>query len=190
MATKKKPTKKKAAKRVTLRPEPIEQIVWFNYKKLKPNDYNPNWVMPAEMDLLEHSLLTLGWIQPIVVGKDLTIIDGFHRWLLAHKSKAMLETYGGKLPCVVLDLPRWKALCMTVRINRAKGMHGAQEMAKIVKELVDICGMDKQTMVTEMGMTMTEIDALYSESVFKARNTKAHKYSKAWIPEEVKSVKA
>lgn len=172
MATRKKKT------------EPVENIVWIHWRKLTPNDYNPNWVMPAEMNLLEHSILTLGWIQPIIVSTENIIIDGFHRWLISHKSKAVLETYGGKVPACVLDIPRWKALCMTVRINRAKGMHGAQEMAKIVRELVDDFSMDKETLCLEMGMTGVEVDALYSESVFKARKIKAHKYSKAWVPEE------
>ena len=167
-------------------PEPIENIVWKHHREIGPNDWNPNWVMPAEMDLLERSILKSGWIQPIIITPEGLIIDGFHRWLLSHKSQAMLETYGGKIPCVVMDIERWQALCLTVRINRAKGMHGAQEMALIVRELVDDLGVSREDLMDEMGMTGVEIDALYCDSVFKARNIKAHKYSKAWIPEETR----
>lgn len=166
--------------------DPIDNITWIHWRTVAPNDYNPNWVMPAEMDLLEQSILKMGWIQPIIVSPEGVIIDGFHRWQLTHKSKPMLETYGGKLPAVIMDIPRWQALCVTVRINRAKGMHGAQEMALIVKELVDDLAVPREDLMEELGMTAVEIDALYCDSVFKARNIKAHKYSKAWVPEETR----
>ncbi len=164
--------------------EPIENIKWVHWRKLAPNDWNPNFVMAPELTLLEHSILAIGWIQPILVSPEMEIIDGFHRWLISSKSQAFLERWGGKVPVVIVDVPRWKALCMTVRINRAKGSHGAREMSDIVRELVDEHSVDRSTLTREMGMTNEEIDLLYSEGVFKARKVKAHKYSKAWVPIE------
>jgi len=34
--------------------------------------------MNAEMNLIEKSILKTGWIQPILVNTNRTIIDGFH----------------------------------------------------------------------------------------------------------------
>ena len=59
--------------------DPINNVEWVEVAKIKSNDYNPNVVLNQELKLLEFSIMTNGWIQPILVTKDYTIIDGFHR---------------------------------------------------------------------------------------------------------------
>ena len=59
--------------------EPITNVEWIEVDQLNANDYNPNVVLNKELKLLELSLMTNGWIQPILINKDKTIIDGFHR---------------------------------------------------------------------------------------------------------------
>ena len=60
--------------------EPIDNIQWVESSKLKPNNWNPNRVLKAEFDLLVYNIQTLGWVQPIIINTNYTIIDGFHRW--------------------------------------------------------------------------------------------------------------
>lgn len=174
---------------MTERNDPIERIVWMDAAKLDANDYNPNVVLSQEMRLLEFSILRQGWVQPVLVSRDGVIIDGFHRAMLSRTSKALKERYGGKCPCVVMDIDRPEAMMLTIRINRAKGSHVAFRMSGIVRELVNTHGLDPQEVAQEIGATSAEVDLLLQEGVFEARDIKGYKYSKAWYPVEEASAK-
>jgi len=164
--------------------DPIQNIEWRDAKTLNANDYNPNVVYSPELKLLEFSILRQGWVQPVLVTEDGTIIDGFHRAMLSRESKALGKKYGGRCPCVVLDIDRAEAMMLTIRINRAKGAHVAFRMAAIVKELIDEHGVDAQQLATEIGATSQEVDLLYQDGVFEAKDIKNYRYSKAWYPKE------
>lgn len=164
--------------------EPIENIVWLPVKSLDANDYNPNVVFNKELKLLEHSILSTGWVQPILISRDKIIIDGFHRWMLSKSSRKIRERYKDQVPCCVLDIPRDQAMLLTVRINRAKGSHVAVRMAEMVKQLIDDHQMDPQQIGVGIGATQKEVDLLYQDGVFKAKNLKDYKYSQAWYPIE------
>jgi ParB-like chromosome segregation protein Spo0J len=164
--------------------DPIDCIQWLEATTLKANHYNPNVVMNTELKLLERSILQTGWIQPILVNANRIIIDGFHRWSLSKISELMLERYAGKVPCAVLEIPDWKAMLLTVRINRAKGSHIAFKMSALVRELVDKHNVSPEQIVIEMGATNDEVNLLLQENVFKQRDIQNWKYSKAWKPIE------
>ena len=166
--------------------DPIEKIEWREASSLNANDYNPNVVMNQELRLLEFSIARQGWVQPVLVTEDGTIIDGFHRAMLARESKALRAKYHGKCPCVVLALTRPEAMMLTIRINRAKGSHVAFRMSEIVRELIDDHRVDSQQVAQEIGANVDEVDLLYKEGVFEAREIKNYRYSKAWYPAEEK----
>lgn len=166
--------------------DPINNIQWLDAQELEANDYNPNAVFSPELKLLERSILRTGWVQPVLISRDKIIIDGFHRWSLSKDSKAIRAKYNGKVPCAVLDVDRGEAMVLTVRMNRAKGSHIAVRMSEMIKELIDIHKYDVSDLCAELGATKKEIDLLYQDGVFKARNIKDYKYSKAWVPAESK----
>lgn len=166
--------------------EPINNIQWRDAATINANGYNPNVVFTPELKLLEKSILKCGWIQPVIINPDNIIIDGFHRWRLSQDSKAINEIYKGKVPCVVMDLNKPEAMMLTIRINRAKGSHVALQMSEIIHQLIDEHGCDKQEIAENIGATMEEIDLLYQDGVFKKKDIKNYKYSKAWYPAEVK----
>lgn len=166
--------------------DPINRIEWREAESLKANSYNPNVVFTPELKLLERSILKTGWVQPILITEDGTIIDGFHRHRLAQDSAALRERYAGKVPCAVMDISSSQAMILTVRMNRAKGSHVAVRMSEIVKTLLDDHGLDPQEVANELGATKEEIDLLYQDGVFKMKNIKDYKYSKAWIPSDTK----
>lgn len=166
--------------------EPIDNIKWVKATDLHSNLWNPNRVHKAELKLLEHSLLSTGWIQPVLVNKNMMIIDGFHRWRLSQDSKLVTERYDGKLPVAVLDLEDDEAMVMTIRINRAKGTHVAVEMHKIVDKLVNEYGWEREKVAKEIGAHINEVDLLLQESVFTNKDIKSWSYSKAWYPAESK----
>lgn len=166
--------------------DPINRIEWREAASLNANDYNPNVVFSPELRLLERSILKTGWVQPILITEDGTIIDGFHRHRLAQDSAALRERYGGKVPCAVMDITRAQAMVLTVRMNRAKGSHVAVRMAEIVKTLIDEHGLDAQEVADELGATRDEVQLLYQDGVFKMKNIKDYRYSKAWVPHDTR----
>jgi ParB-like chromosome segregation protein Spo0J len=93
------------------------------------------WTMPILV--LERSLLLTGWVQPILITREGVIIDGFHRTRLAIESAVLKKRDAGKVPCAIIDVPRDKAMILTIRMNRAKGSHVAVRMSEIVRELID-----------------------------------------------------
>ena len=164
--------------------EPIENIQWIEASKLDANDYNPNAVFSPELRLLERSILKTGWVQPVLVNRDMIIIDGFHRWMLTKESKKLQAVYNGRCPVAVLDVSRIEAMILTVRMNRAKGAHIATRMSGMVKELIDEHKCDPDQLGLEIGATRKEIDLLYQDGVFTKKNIANYKYSKAWVPAE------
>lgn len=161
---------------------PISNVKWIPVDELKANDYNPNVVFSKEMELLKFSILTNGWIQPILVTQDYQIIDGYHRSCLA-KDKEVNKMTNGLVPVVIMNLTEPERMLLTIRINRAKGSHIAIKMHDIIKKLIEEYGISKETIIKEIGATKDEIDILEMENIFKHFDfNKESKYSKAWIP--------
>src|SRR5207249_2050763 len=125
-------------------------IEWLAASELKANFWNPNVVFDQELRLLERSILRTGWVQPVLVSRDLIIIDGFHRWSLSKESEQLRRRYGGLLPCARMDIGEDEAMALTVRINRAKGSHVAVRMSHLVKALIDQHGWDPQQVALEI----------------------------------------
>lgn len=163
--------------------DPINNIQWISSHDLTANDYNPNVVFTPELKSLERNILAIGWVQPVIASTDHIIIDGFHRTMLSRESKALNKKYDGKVPCVVFDVPRDEAMILTVRMNRAKGSHVAVRMSDMIKELIDEYKWDTKKLAEQLGASVKEIDLLYQDGVFKFRNIKDYKYSKAWYPQ-------
>jgi hypothetical protein len=168
----------------TRQKEPVENIQWIDCDSLKANHYNPNRVMNAEMNLIERSILRTGWIQPILVNKNLTIIDGFHRWTLSRLSTQLREKYHGKVPCAVLDVTDAEAMVITVRINRAKGTHLAFRMSDYIKELIKVHRMPIDDLARDIGATIEEVELLMKSDVFEHKDIQNWTYSEAWFPAE------
>jgi ParB-like chromosome segregation protein Spo0J len=155
---------------------PIEDIQWLDPNTLTANDYNPNFVFTKEMRLLEFSLKRQGWIQPILINKDLVIIDGFHRHTIAKKNNWLV-------PCAVLDIDDVERRLLTVRINRAKGSHIAVRMSDLIQGLL-ADGVSRERIAEEIGGDLAEVDLLSKKDVFEKFNLEGHEYSRSWIPKK------
>ena len=163
--------------------QPINNIVWTETDKIKANDYNPNVVLTQELNLLKFSLLQQGWLQPVLVSsQDNEIIDGYHRWWLCSNDKDVRAMTDGKVPVVFFDMDTAHRMCLTIRINRAKGNHIAYKMHEIVYKLHNEFGMSLDEIGKEIGANKKEVELLMAEGVFAVKDTQNHKYSKAWKP--------
>lgn len=165
--------------------DPISRIKWLKTDYLNANWWNPNRVHKLEFELLKHSLLSTGWIQPILVNVNFMIIDGYHRWRLSCDDPDVRERWGGKVPCAILDVDDTEAKVITVRINRAKGTHIAVGMSDLVKQLVNDEGCDPDWVAAQIGADRHEVDVLLAESVFDIKDIQNWQYSNAWYPEKV-----
>lgn len=165
--------------------DPVDRIEWRAADELRTNDWNPNVVHAPELRLLETSILENGWVQPVLINETGLLIDGFHRVMLAQRSKPLRERYAGEVPCAVLDLDDIQARLLTVRINRAKGSHVAVRMSALVKTVIDEGGLSVEEVARQIGATPAEVELLHQDDVFKARDIPNWPYSKAWVPEEV-----
>lgn len=167
---------------------PIDDIIWLESRKLQGNSWNPNVVFTQELNLLEESILTMGWIFPIIVNRNYVIIDGFHRWMLSTTSQKIRERDAEEVPCVVVDIDDREAMMMTVRMNRAKGTHIAFRMSDLVQDLIDNYGVTPEECIQKMGMTPSEVVLLHDGSLLKHHKLEGYKYSNAWIPVETKKL--
>lgn len=164
---------------------PINNVEWVDVELLQANSWNPNFVQSQEFKLLEHSILSNGWIQPILVAKEgdgYTIIDGFHRATLAKQSKKINELTEGKVPVCVMDISAADRIMLTIRINRAKGTHMAFKMAENIKSLVTEHGLSDDDIMKGIGCGKAELELLKVTNVFKKLDVENTPYSKAWYP--------
>jgi ParB-like chromosome segregation protein Spo0J len=135
---------------------PVSSVQWVPHELVIANDYNPNAVAPPEMKLLQLSIESDGFTQPIVTWeKDghYEVVDGFHRHLVGKKLGL------SHLPIVVINdtrTERGDRIASTIRHNRARGKHGVDSMSEIVLELSRRNWSDKK-IGKQLGMDPDEV---------------------------------
>jgi hypothetical protein len=157
--------------------------------ELKPNNYNPNIVLTANLELLQNSILLNGWTLPIVATPDLVIIDGYHRWLVSGreplKSKLQIEGRVWVPVVFVAHDDEAKNMYGTVAHNRARGVHQLAPMKNIVKQLL-ATGKTIEEIGRELGMRGEEIFRLtdFDRADFlklMARNARGYSAAKLFL---------
>jgi len=135
---------------------PVSFVKWVPVNKIYANDYNPNNVPPPEMKLLNLSIKSDGFTQPIVVwavNDGYEVVDGFHRHLVGKKLGL------SHLPIVIINSDRTEKqdrISSTIRHNRARGKHQIGAMSDIVIELSKRNWSDKK-IGKELGMDEDEV---------------------------------
>jgi len=139
------------------RNHPVSNVQWIPIEKIHANSYNPNTVAPPEMRLLEVSIKSDGYTQPIVVWQDsedtFEVVDGFHRHVVGKKMGL------SHLPCVIINNDRLKKsdrMSSTIRHNRARGKHELTQMSDIVRELC-MLGWSDLKICKNLGMDADEV---------------------------------
>lgn len=164
--------------------EPVDFVEWVLSDDVKANDYNPNAVAPPEMELLEHSIMSDGYTQPIVTwpnAGEIEVIDGFHRHRVGNESEVVKERIQGYLPVVTIKQDREgrnDRIASTIRHNRARGKHKIDSMSDIVVELKKRNWSDKK-IGKELGMDQDEVLRLVQITGL-AEMFKDREFSEAW----------
>ena len=144
--------------------EPVDCVLWVKNENVGANDYNPNSVAPPEMELLEHSIMTDGYTQPIVSwtkedDENYEVVDGFHRSRVGKESDVVRERVHGYVPLTTIKEEqegRNDRIASTIRHNRARGKHKVESMSEIVIELKRRNWSDKKV-AKELGMDQDEV---------------------------------
>lgn len=157
---------------------PVSRVQWVPADKVYANDYNPNSVAPPEMELLQVSIESDGFTQPIVVWETeegYEVVDGFHRHIVGKKMGL------SHLPVVVVNEDRTDKgdrMASTIRHNRARGKHQVGAMSEIVQDLARRNWSD-QRIGKELGMSPDEVLRLKQISGL-AEMFADEEFSEAW----------
>lgn len=147
-----------------MKEHPVDLVLWVPAEEVGANAYNPNVVAPPELRLLEHSIASDGYTQPIVswVCSDDSVretVDGYHRGLVGRTSKAVLAKTKGYLPVTTLGEDRTSEndrKASTIRHNRARGVHQVGAMSEIVRDL-SLRNWTSKRIAKELGMDADEV---------------------------------
>lgn len=167
--------------------EPVDMVFWVKNDIVVANDYNPNSVAPPEMKLLERSIESDGYTQPIVSWPRegvVEVVDGFHRHRVGKESDIVNKRVQGYLPVVkIKDTQEGKndRMASTIRHNRARGKHKVESMAEIVVELKRRNWSDSK-IGKELGMDPDEVLRL-TQITGLAEMFKDQEFSEAWRAE-------
>jgi ParB-like chromosome segregation protein Spo0J len=145
-----------------MRREPVDCVLWVAAERVAANEYNPNVVAPPEMRLLQLSVMSDGFTQPIVVWPvedGYEIVDGFHRNRVGREVGAVRKRTSGRLPISVINPERTAKedrIAATIRHNRARGVHQVDAMSDIVMDLARRNWSDAK-ISKELGMDPDEV---------------------------------
>ena len=114
-------------------------------KKLKPGD--------KEYEKIKNSILEFGYVEPIIVNYDMTVIGG-------HQRLTVLKDLGySEVQCVVLHIEdESKVKALNIALNKITGAWNEQLLADL---MVDLQAADFNTDLT--GFEPAEIDQLFSK---------------------------
>lgn len=164
--------------------EPVDFVRWVRAEEIIANDYNPNRVAPPEMRLLEHSVISDGYTQPIVtwtIDNLHEVVDGFHRHRVGCENATIQKRTHARLPVTTINIQRSERnnrIAATIRHNRARGKHLVDDMSSIIVELKRRNWSDAK-IGKELGMEQDEVLRLAQISGL-AEMFADREFSEAW----------
>ena len=112
--------------------QPTMEIKELPLKELKPAAYNPRKKLKKgdkEYEKIKKSLLKFGYVDPIIVNEDLTVIGG-HQRLTVLKD---LDYETAK--CVIVDLPKEDEKALNIALNKITGQWDEALLADLLLDL-------------------------------------------------------
>ncbi|HEM5030728.1 TPA: DNA modification methylase [Streptococcus suis] len=112
--------------------QPTMEIREIRLSELHPTSYNPRKKLKKgdkEYEKIKQSLLKFGYVDPIIVNKDLTVIGG-HQRLTVLKD---LDYETAK--CVIVDLSKEDEKALNIALNKITGQWDDQLLADLLLDL-------------------------------------------------------
>lgn len=164
--------------------EPVDFVRWIPAELVRGNSWNPNTVAPPEMRLLQLSIESDGYTQPVVAwqdGESIEVIDGFHRHRVGKECKEVRKRVLDYLPVVIANadrLDQGDRIAAMIRHNKARGKHKVEGMSDIVVELKRR-NWSTERICRELGMDEDEVLRL-CQITGMAELFKDQQFSRAW----------
>lgn len=127
----------------------------LNVDMLIPATYNPRKDLKPgdkEYEKIKNSINEFGYVEPIIVNKDMTIIGG-------HQRLKVLKHLGyTEVDCVVVEVDKTKEKALNVALNKVTGSWNEALLAELIKDLQEV---DFDVSLT--GFEPPEIDELMNK---------------------------
>ena len=104
-------------------------VVEIEISLLNPADYNPRKITDSQMDKLVKSISHYGFVEPVVINKDYTIIGGHQR------VKAYQILNKSTVPCVIVDLDKQNEKALNIALNKTGGEFDPDMLQSLLTEL-------------------------------------------------------
>lgn len=116
----------------------IPDVVKLSISALNPVAYNPRSITPEKFAALKTSIITEGFIEPIVVQKNGFNIIGGHQRVNAVKEICVEAGEAPpKLPCIVLDIDDAHAKKLNIKLNHLKGDFVPRMLGELLVDIFD-----------------------------------------------------
>lgn len=108
------------------------EIQRIETNKLIPATYNPRKDLKpedTEYQKIKKSILEFGFVSPLVVNKDMTVIGG-------HQRLKVLQELGYKsVECIIVDLDKTKEKALNIALNKISGEWDTDKLESLLQEL-------------------------------------------------------
>lgn len=114
-------------------------------ENLKPAEYNPRKDLKPEDEeykKIKRSILEFGYVAPVIVNKDMTVIGGHQRL------KVLKELGYTEIECVIVHLDKTREKALNIALNKISGEWDNEKLEVLLQELkqteidMDITGFD------------------------------------------------
>lgn len=126
----------------------------FKIDELKPAGYNPRKKLKPgdpEFEKIKNSMTEFGYVDPIIINSDMTIIGGHQRW-------SVMKTLGyTEAQCVVVELDKTKEKALNIALNKITGQWDKAMLADLLKDLQAV-----DFDISFTGFDAAEVDDLFS----------------------------
>jgi DNA modification methylase len=133
----------------------IEKI---KIEKLNPAEYNPRKDLKPgdpEYEKLKNSILTFGYVEPVLWNKRTGNIIGGHQ-----RYKVLVELGEKEIDCVVVDMDSENEKALNIALNKVSGDWDKDKLMLLIE---DLQGVDFDVSLT--GFDPAEIDDLFKDSL-------------------------
>lgn len=131
------------------------EIQKIDINKLIPATYNPRKDLKPndeEYIKIKNSIINFGYVEPIIINKDFTVIGGHQRL------KVLKELNYEKIECIVVDLDKTQEKALNIALNKISGEWNTEKLENLLQELLQ-----ENFDVNLTGFDSKEIDNILNE---------------------------
>ena len=124
--------------------------------ELREAEYNPRIDLKpgdAEFEKIRKSIEDFGFVEPIIINSDMTIIGGHQRY------KVLKELGYEEIECSVVNLNKTKEKALNIALNKISGDWDYQKLEQLINELAN-----EDIDLTVTGFEQKEIDKMIEET--------------------------